>query len=127
MKSEESTNNKRIKEDIRKPIDVTRNKSTEQKEKDAAVAWTWKGWFLFILGKVEIAGKCYDKAIELDSKNIYGWGGKFWTHYILGKVPEFIKSAEKVTDIYPENKYAWGIKGWAYYMLGTVERITRML
>ena len=47
-------NNNKIKEDKRKTTDETKNKSAEQKQKDAAVAWTWKGWFLFILGKVEV-------------------------------------------------------------------------
>jgi tetratricopeptide (TPR) repeat protein len=121
LKSEEKTNDNKIKEDIRKTIDETRNRSPEQKQKDAAVAWTWKGWFLFILGKVEIASKCYDKAIELDPKNSYGWGGKFWIYYTLGKILEFIESAEKVTEINPENKYAWSIKGWTFFILGKVE------
>ncbi len=101
---------------------MSNNESPEQKQKNAASAWTWKGWFLFTLGKVEVARKCYDKAIELDPTNLYGWGGKFWTYFILGKVAEFTESTEKVIKINPENKYAWGIKCWSYYILGNVQK-----
>src|SRR5436190_5375473 len=92
------------------------NDSSEQKA--AAIAWNWKGWFVFTMGKVEIARKCYDKAIELDPKNFYGWWGKFWTHFILGKIAEFQESGDKLTEIIPENAYASSIKCWTDFILG---------
>ena len=87
-----------------------------------AIAWSWKGWYIFIMGKLELAKKCYDKATELDPKNFYGWWGKFWTHFILGKVADFQESADKLTEIIPENEYAWSIKGWTHFILGKVEK-----
>ena len=36
------------------------NESSEQKA--VAIAWNWNGWFIFIIGKVELARKCHDRA-----------------------------------------------------------------
>jgi tetratricopeptide (TPR) repeat protein len=122
LKIEGKTDDNNLKEEITTTTHEPRGKSQHQKQKESAYAWIWKGWFLFILGKVEVARKCYDKAIELDSRNPYGWGGKFWTYFVLGKVAEFIESAEKGTDRNPENKYAWIIESLTYFVLGKVEK-----
>ncbi len=125
MKNEERTNYNKLKEETRKTIDGQKvSESLEQNQKNAAAsfAWTWKGWFLFILGKVEEARKCYDKSIELDPVNLYGWSGKLWTNFILGKVADLIETTEKVTEINSENKYAWNIKGCTNFILGKVNK-----
>jgi len=74
------------------------------------------------MGKVEVARKCFDTAIELDPNNFYSWWDKFWTHFILGKVVDFQLYADRFTEIIPENEYAWGIKAWTHFILGKVDK-----
>ena len=101
---------------------MTESVKASSERRAAAIAWTWKGWNVFIMGKVKLAKKCYDKAIELDPDNFYGWWGKFWTHFILGKVADFQEPADKLTEITPENEFAWIIRGWTHFILGKVDR-----
>jgi tetratricopeptide (TPR) repeat protein len=96
--------------------------SGSSEQKAAAAAWNWKGLLAFMMGKVEMARKCYDKAVELDPNNSYGWWGKFWTHFVLGKAVEFQQSADELTDIIPENEHAWSFKGWTHFILGKVDK-----
>lgn len=80
MKREERRDNNTLKEEITTTTHAARSRSLQQKQKKSASTWIWRDWFIFILGKVEVARRCYDKAIELDSRNPYGWSGKFWTY-----------------------------------------------
>jgi len=134
LKSEERTNDNEVtQERIKAVIDelsqTTRqfeNESPRQAESHqqqllqqmsaAAEAWNWKGWGLYIIGKFDEAIKYYDKAVEIDSNNIYGWIGKCWSNFALGKIAEIIEFSNEFIDKRSES--AWIAKIWSNLVLG---------
>ncbi len=112
---------------------------------DYAIDWDWKGWFFFLIGKFELAKKCYDKSLELlgrdksldiqpapsEPKYLYplafAMGGKFVTLFNLGKLDEYTKDLEKLEEAHPENTYIKYSGSWKYYFLGEFDKALEWL
>ena len=89
--------------------------------KTQVLAWINKGKALYELGRPEEAIECFDKAIELDPKDVGVWNNKGIVLDDLGKHEEAIECYDKVIELDPENVIAWDNKGFTLRKLGKHE------
>jgi len=79
--------------------------------------WLQKGNEYYIKQSYELAEKCYDKVIELDSKNVSAWSMKGLTLAQLNKYNESNKAFDVALDIAPKNADVWIKNGLALYTM----------
>ncbi len=71
-----------------------------------AEEWNNKGVALYLMGEPEEAIKCYNRAIELDPKNIHAWISKGGALDAQNKYEEAIKCYDKAIELDPKNETA---------------------
>lgn len=74
-------------------------------------AWVFKGLILSLLGRYDESNLCYDKAIEIRSRNSWPWQNKGWNLILLGKYNDALPLLEKAIGIAERNSTAWSMKG----------------
>ena len=90
-------------------------------------AWIIKGEALHNLNRDTNAVKCYDKALELDPKNIGAWLYKWDSSQGLSKYEEAIACYDKVLEIDPIYANSWYAKGKAFEAIGVAIQSPRLL
>jgi tetratricopeptide (TPR) repeat protein len=83
-----------------------------------AAAWVNKGTTLDDLGKYQEAVICYDKSLDINSRDTDAWTNKGNALYNLKRYQESIVCYDKSLAINPEDAIAWYDKGNALYMFG---------
>ena len=78
-----------------------------------AKEWYWEGCSLAALERNEEAIRCYDMALEIDSKQVDVWYDKGVISGMLGRHEEAIRCYDKILEINPEGVSAWSNKGLA--------------
>lgn len=73
--------------------------------------WKNKGISLDELGNHEEAIRCYDKALEIDPRDVNTWSNKGIALALLGRHDEALSCFEKALEIDPESAVAWNNKG----------------
>ncbi|MEQ8192140.1 MAG: tetratricopeptide repeat protein, partial [Candidatus Eremiobacterota bacterium] len=82
-----------------------------------------RGQVFIKLGKYKEAIKYFDKAIEINPKDVEAWNNKGYTFIKLGKYEEAIKCFDKAIEINPKDAEAWNNKGHAFKEMCKYESI----
>ena len=77
-----------------------------------------KGNEFYYKKKYEKSIECFDKALEIDSKDADAWNNKGLAPDNLGKYNQAIECYDKALEIDPKNATAWNSKGLALDNLG---------
>lgn len=72
-------------------------------EEFESAIWASKGNALGLLARVSEASSCFDKAIELDPKNMAVWFGKAGAKSQLGRHEEAATCYDRVLEVNPED------------------------
>jgi Tfp pilus assembly protein PilF len=88
---------------------------------DQGNLWTEKGWTLGKLKKYDKALECFDKAIQMKSRNVKTWRGKGTVLAMLGKYHEAITYYERGIDLDPKDVPSLKGKGTCLYYLKDYE------
>jgi len=96
-------------------LSIKRTKSRE------AHTWLTKGDKFFDKAEYTEAISCYEKAIEIDPKNVRGWISKGVALDELTKHEDAIKCYDRIIEIYPKLTRAWNNKGWSLIELNRFE------
>jgi len=92
--------------------------------KNQSTIWSGIGKSLSTASRYEEAIKAYDKAIELNSKDVSSWpnwSGKAYALYALGRYNESINAFDIALEMMPEFPDIWDWKGNALFQIGRYE------
>lgn len=100
--------------------DIVKVKAVIQELKQCRKAEEWcsNGNALYNLAKYQEAIACYDRALEIDTKNADAWNNKGFSLSILGKYDEAMVCYDRAIEINPKYEKAWINKGIALYDIG---------
>lgn len=70
------------------------------------------------LGQLKEVIACYEKAIEINPKNVKAWVDKGIALEDLGRDEEALACYDKAIEINPNDEYAWNLKCWIFDALG---------
>jgi tetratricopeptide (TPR) repeat protein len=87
--------------------------------------WNNKGVSLASLGRYKEAIRCYDKALELDARDINAWNNKGASLDSLGRYEEAIPFFDRALELDPCHINAWSNKGASLESLGHYEDAIR--
>ncbi len=87
----------------------------QPQSKKTSRTWTEKGWILGLLQRYEESIECFDRALEMDPRNLKALRG---TASVLGRLERYeeaIKWFDRAIEIDPNNYGLYRSKGTAYY------------
>ena len=84
-------------------------------------AWNNKGSVLYNLDRADEALDCYDKALDINSRNAEVWNNKGSVLYNLDRADEALDCYDEALGINPQNADAWYNKGAALLNLSRTE------
>jgi tetratricopeptide (TPR) repeat protein len=78
--------------------------------------WMERGDGFYNAGSLELANKCYDKVLELDSKNVSAWYKKGVMLSSQFKKAESLNAFDGAINLSPEDSNVWNAKGLGLYI-----------
>lgn len=88
-----------------------------QGQEHTAEYWLQKGDEFFNKGSYELAANCYDKCLELDSKNVSAWSQKGLALANINKYNESMEAINTAITLDPRDANSWITKGRALYII----------